>query len=182
MVAGLLAGACGDPAGPDPGPTPDVDTDAETDADTDAGADGAAGDDAPPPLHPRVDVLPASEVRIETDAGTVSVLARVADEPDARRHGLMGVEELPEGVGMLFVFEAEREGAFWMKDTLVPLDIAFAGDDGTIREILTMSPCDAEPCPTYDPEVAYRTALEVPAGWFARQGVEAGDRLEHDAG
>jgi uncharacterized membrane protein (UPF0127 family) len=135
--------------------------------------------DAPdvPPLHPDVDGWDATVVTLHGDDGTVRVDARVAATPEQRRRGLMHVPELPAGAGMLFVFEEERTGAFWMKDTLVALDIAFAGADGTVAAILTMTPCTADPCPTYDPEVAYTTALEVPAGWYASAGVEVGDAL-----
>jgi uncharacterized protein len=109
-------------------------------------------------------------------AGAVRVDARVADDTPSRARGLMGVEELPEGAGMLFVYPDERTGAFWMKDTLVALDIAFIGADGTVRAVLTMEPCPADPCPVYDPEVAYLAALEVPAGWLATNGIEVGAR------
>jgi uncharacterized protein len=105
---------------------------------------------------------------------TARVDARVADDDAARAEGLMGVDPLPDGAGMLFVYPEERTGAFWMKDTLVPLDIAFIAADGTVREVLTMEPCTADPCPIYDPEVDYLAALEVPAGWFATWDIDVG--------
>ena len=106
-----------------------------------------------------------------------AVADRIAEEPEDRRRGLMHVPEVPDGVGMLFVFPEERRGGFWMKDTLVPLDIAFVDAAGGVVAILTMEPCAADPCPEYDPEVAYLVALEVRGGWLAEVGVEVGDTL-----
>jgi uncharacterized protein len=139
------------------------------------------GDRGPvvPALHPEVDDWDAATVTLVTPDGAKADLAvRVARTPAQRQRGLMHVPEVPEGAGMLFVFEQEGEGGFWMKDTLVPLDIAFAGRDGTVRATLTMEPCAEEPCPTHDPGVAYDRALEVPAGWFRSEGIGVGARLE----
>jgi uncharacterized protein len=139
------------------------------------------GDRGPlvPALHPEVDDWDAATVTLVTPDGTqAEVAVRVARTPTQRQRGLMRVPEVPEGAGMLFVFEQEGEGGFWMKDTLVPLDIAFAGRDGTVHAILTMEPCTEEPCATYDPGVAYDRALEVPAGWFRSEGIGVGARLE----
>jgi uncharacterized protein len=157
----------------DPGPDED---DAQGEPDD---GDDSDGDDGPavPDLHPQIDDLDEIVVSIDAADDEVRVDAKVAESVADRQRGLMEVEDLPPGVGMLFVFEELREGGFWMKDTLVPLDIAFSDEDGEILEILTMEPCEADPCPTYDPEVAYLTALEVPAGWFAEVGVEPGDEL-----
>ena len=68
-------------------------------------------------------------------------------------------------------------GAFWMKNTLIPLDIAFYDGRGRILRVLTMQPCRVAACPLYDPKVAYRGALEVNAGSFRRWGVGRGDRV-----
>jgi uncharacterized protein len=64
-----------------------------------------------------------------------------------------------------------------MKDTLIPLSIAFYGADGRIVRILDMEPCRRDPCPVYDPHATYRGALEVNQGEFRRWGVEVGDTL-----
>ncbi|HEX5470009.1 MAG TPA: DUF192 domain-containing protein [Gaiellaceae bacterium] len=101
----------------------------------------------------------------------------VADTEAERERGLMGRSSLAADSGMLFVFGEEHRGAFWMKDTLIPLSIAFYGEDGRILRILDMVPCKEEPCPLYDPEVAYEGALEVNAGAFERWGVSEGDGL-----
>ena len=117
--------------------------------------------------------------------GAVEVLAVVADTPAARERGLQGVDEVPAGVGMLFVFPdppGSQPGAggrpgFWMLDTIVPLDIAFAAG-GTVVGVATMQPCAARPCPITHPGVEYDVALELAAGELARAGVGPGDRLE----
>ncbi len=89
----------------------------------------------------------------------------------------MGRTSLPADEGMLFTWHQDRSGAFWMKDTLIPLSIAFYGADGRILRILDMTPCREDPCDLYDPGVAYRGALEVNRGAFGRLGISAGDRL-----
>ena len=119
-----------------------------------------------------------SSVRIETGEGEdVSVDVEIADSERERTRGLMNRESLAEDAGMLFLFEGEQTGGFWMKDTLIPLSIAFVGPEGRILRILDMEPCRADPCPVYDPGVPYRSALEVNQGAFAEWGVEEGDRL-----
>lgn len=124
----------------------------------------------------------ASEARgprvvIDTDAGEVTVDVEVADTPAEREAGLMNRESLARNAGMLFEFDDDYRGGFWMKDTLIPLSIAFADSEGTILRILDMEPCTADPCRIYDPGVAYRRALEVNQGAFERWGVSEGDRL-----
>ena len=116
-------------------------------------------------------------VVIETGEGEVAVDVEVADSAGERAVGLMNRESLPEDAGMIFVFPEEHAGGFWMKDTLVPLSIAFADADGRILRILDMEPCEADPCEIYDPGVSYRSALEVNRGAFSDWGVEEGDRL-----
>lgn len=92
------------------------------------------------------------------------LLVAVADSGDRRRQGLMGVEMLGDLDGMLFVFERDTTGGFWMKDTLLPLDIAFFTTDGEFVDGFPMEPCTTASCPTYQPSSAYRYALEVPLG------------------
>ena len=117
-------------------------------------------------------------VRIETAGGDeVVVEVEVADSAEERQVGLMGRESLRDDAGMIFLFGEETSGGFWMKNTLIPLSIAFADADGTIVSILDMEPCEADPCEIYDPGVPYRSALEVNQGAFSRWGVEEGDRL-----
>ena len=71
---------------------------------------------------------------------------------------------------MVFVYPEAHRGGYWMKDTLIPLDIAFSDARGKILRIFTMQPCRRDPCRIYDPGVAYRSALEVNAGRSAAGG------------
>lgn len=123
-----------------------------------------------PPLHELVDDWPETTVTLD---GTTTVESKVADQPDRRQQGLMHVPELPDGVGMLFLFEEARTGGFWMKNTLVPLDIAYIRD-GEVVSVMQMEPCEEDPCPTYDPEVEYDAALEVEQGTVAEAGITEG--------
>lgn len=144
-----------------------------------ARASGAADGPPLPALHPAVDAMAAGSVTITTARGErVDLAVRVARTAEERQQGLQRVAELPAGVGMLFDFGGEdRWGGFWMKDTLVPLDIAFVGADGRIVAVAGMVPCTADPCPVTDPGVPYRVALEVGAGALAASGVAPGDRV-----
>lgn len=137
-----------------------------------------------PPLHPSVDDYPASRVVVDRGDGQrlLPVQVRVADTAERRAHGLMEVEDVPDGVGMWFVYDADREGSFWMKGTETDLDIAWVDDNGRIVAMESMEVCTSDPCATYDPGTSFRTALEVRSGWFADNGVEVGDRILRDAG
>ena len=117
------------------------------------------------------------QVLIDTGEEEVAVDVEVADSDEERAAGLMHRELLPADAGMIFVFPEEASGGFWMKNTLIPLSIAFADADGRILRILDMEPCEADPCRIYDPGVSYRSALEVNQGAFSDWGVEEGDRL-----
>ncbi|KKM61697.1 hypothetical protein LCGC14_1529160, partial [marine sediment metagenome] len=92
-----------------------------------------------------------------------------------RGRGLMDREELPEDGGMLFVFLGDTQAAFWMKDTLIPLSIAFIAADGTILDVQDMEPLSED---AHRPPEPYRYALEVNQGWFREHGLGRGDRVE----
>jgi uncharacterized membrane protein (UPF0127 family) len=142
---------------------------------------GCGGDDVRPgAVTTTATGADSARAVIATATGEVTVEVEVADDESERARGLMGRTELEPDAGMVFLFPEDTRGAFWMKDTLIPLSIAFYAKDGRILRILDMEPCLQDPCPLYDPEVAYRGALEVNLGAFARWGVVAGDvvRLE----
>jgi uncharacterized protein len=120
---------------------------------------------------------PATAI-IETDDGPVMVSVEVAATEKERARGLMERESLDEDSGMLFVFFEPTAGGFWMKNTLIPLSIAFFDHDGKILKILDMTPCKKDPCKIYDPGVEYHGALEVNRGAFDEWGVEEGDVIE----
>jgi uncharacterized protein len=116
-------------------------------------------------------------VVIETQAREQEIPVEVADSDAERQRGLMERTSLARDSGMVFVFPGETAGGFWMKNTLIPLSIAFYDSDGRILRILDMEPCRRDPCPIYDPGVAYVGALEVNQGAFRRWNVSEGDRL-----
>lgn len=143
-------------------------------------SDDPSGVQTPPPLHADVDRLPAGTVLVDPGGGAAElpVAVRIASTDEARRFGLMEVPEVPDGVGMWFAYDADRTGSFWMRNTLVDLDIAWVDVAGRIVAITTMEVCDADPCPSYEPGAPYRDALEVPAGWLDANDVEVGDTAE----
>jgi uncharacterized membrane protein (UPF0127 family) len=99
-----------------------------------------------------------------------------ADEP-TRERGLSRRTEVPSGTGMVFLFPYETTASFWMKDTLVPLQIAFVATDGRVVSMFEMTPCRADPCAVYSPTRAYRYAVELPTGAFTAAGVREGDQV-----
>lgn len=119
-------------------------------------------------------------VTIRTGRGVVELTnLGLAMSPEARARGLMGVESLPDDGGMAFLFDEPTTGAFWMKDTLIPLSIAFWEEDGDITDILDMRPCRSDPCPLYRASEPFVGAIEMNRGAFDRLGVEVGDTIEY---
>ena len=114
--------------------------------------------------------------RIQTRAGRVEVALEVAASPETRSRGLMYRRELPDGHGMLFVFDADANHEFWMKNTLIPLDMIFITVDGRIAGVHK----NATPLSTAGISVGTpsRYVLEVPGGWAERRGVAVGDLVE----
>ena len=104
--------------------------------------------------------------RIEVSVGAETWLVAMADTPALRARGLMGVTGLGTLDGMLFVWPDDVAGGFWMKDTLIPLDIAFFAADGLLVDLISMVPCEEDPCPSYRPSGPYRWAIEVETGGF----------------
>lgn len=84
-------------------------------------------------------------------------------------------EELPEDRGMLFVFEYDTTSGFWMKDTLIPLTVAFVAADGRVIDVQDMEPLSEE---THFPPGPYRYAVEANQGWFQRNQIFPGSRME----
>ena len=116
-------------------------------------------------------------VVLHTGSGTRTVRVEIAETARQRQHGLMYRRFLAPNAGMVFLYPNDVRGGFWMKNTRIPLSIAFYGSDGRILRILDMVPCRRDPCRVYDPGVAYRGALEVNRGAFVRWGVKRGDRI-----
>ena len=118
---------------------------------------------------------PPSEVTFEGSDAVLHV--EVADDPSERRRGLMGVHDLPDDEGMAFVYEMPVMTGFWMKDTHIPLSIAFVDEEDRVVGLREMEPCAADPCPSYGVDEPYVLAIEANAGWFEEHGVEEGDRV-----
>lgn len=157
LAAGLL-GACG---GDDAAEEPPSSADCEA-------AEAAAED----PCFYRGRAI----LRGEGDSVLLDV--EIAETPKQHEVGLMGRDSLDEDAGMVFVFFEESRGGFWMKNTLIPLSIAFYDDSGTIVDILDMEPCEADPCEIYTPSAPYFGALEVNQGAFEEWDISVGDHLE----
>jgi uncharacterized protein len=126
-------------------------------------------------------LLPAGVVVFD---GSERLNVRIAETEQERETGLMHVMALAPDDGMAFVFDGPVTETFWMKDTLIPLSVAFVGEDGRVVSIADMEPCEADPCPTYAATGRYTLAVEANLGWFADHSVAAGDpaRLEADDG
>jgi uncharacterized membrane protein (UPF0127 family) len=121
---------------------------------------------------------PTVAYRLEpADGPARTVRLEVAADPAARARGLMGRRQVPEGTGMVFLYPADVRGAFWMKNTLVPLSIAFVAADGRVVSVAEMRPCQADPCPTYPPAGPYRYAVELAAGAFGAARVGPGAKV-----
>jgi len=120
-------------------------------------------------------VLPQPALRTtKLNVGIHVITAELATTPQSRTIGLMMRERLAPNHGMVFVFEDKAQHCFWMRNTLIPLSIAFIEDDGTIVGIADMAPkSDASTCPSR----AVRYALEMDQGWFAKRGVTAGQKI-----
>ncbi|HAK44960.1 MAG TPA: hypothetical protein DCO79_03435 [Spirochaeta sp.] len=107
----------------------------------------------------------------------IDIEAEIADDSDSRRNGLMNRKSMPENSGMLFIFDSDQKLSFWMKNTIIPLSIAYVAADGEIMEIYDMKPESLRPVESAH---SVRYALEMNQGWFVRNGVSTGDIIELD--
>ena len=116
------------------------------------------------------DRLPAVDLTV----GAATVRAEVARTPLEKERGLMFRKSLGENEGMLFVYDSDQRLSFWMRNTYIPLSIAFISADGVITQIEDMRPLDER---TVVSERSVRYALEANQGAFARWGAAVGDRV-----
>lgn len=111
-------------------------------------------------VPPQIADFDVQEVRV----GDRTMLLAIADNPSLRAQGLMEVTNLGDLDGMLFFWRHDGD-AFWMKNTLIPLDIVWFNEDGTYKDRASMVPCTEDPCPTYAPDdLDFRFAIEAPTG------------------
>ncbi len=119
----------------------------------------------------------ADAVSVRGEFGSVRFDVTVADEPEERAQGLMFVEQMDTLEGMLFVFERPQRVSFWMRNTLIPLDMIFVGPDGVIDHVHSMAvPLDETPI-FGGTDIQY--VLEINGGMAERLGLAAGNELQH---
>ena len=117
-----------------------------------------------------------AQVTFENSRGEdVALTIEIADTPEKRSQGLMGRESLPDLAGMLFVWPEDTASGFWMKDTLIPLSIAFIDSSGAIVDIQDLEPLDETLHRSPKP---YRWAVEANQGWFEEHGIGVRDRVQ----
>ena len=119
---------------------------------------------------PQTDLLPTRVLQV----GGAKLIAWVADQEDSRRLGLMHVRSIPDDHGMLFVYPRAGRRSFWMRNTHVPLSLAYVAADGTIEQLVDMQPLDLTSHPS---RTSVRLVLEVNQGWFRRNAVEVGTKI-----
>lgn len=112
--------------------------------------------------------------RVRLSAGLHQIDAQVAQTHEQRMTGLMHRKEMPQHEGMLFVFEQPAQQCFWMKNTLLPLSVAFLADDGTVVNIEEMKPQTLDSHCSQQP---VRYVLEMNTGWFAKKGIKPGAKI-----
>ncbi len=117
--------------------------------------------------------LPVKDLTItRADGTTIGVKAEIAQSEEERNHGFMERKNIPDGTGMLFIFDRDQILSFWMKNTPHPLSIAYLDSHGKIRNIYDMTPFSLTPIKS---TVSVRYALEVPQGWFRENNINVGD-------
>jgi uncharacterized membrane protein (UPF0127 family) len=116
-----------------------------------------------------------SPLRVPIYLKNKEICVEVAKTPEERAQGLMNRKQLGKDEGMLFIFEREGYHGFWMKNTLIPLSIAFMDKEGRIVGITDMNPLTLE---THDPPQPILYALEMRKGWFSANGIKAGDTVK----
>jgi uncharacterized protein len=113
---------------------------------------------------------------VNLTVGGVSLKAEIAEDDQSREMGLMFRDSLPEDHGMLFIFDQPHQASFWMKNTKIPLSIAFLENDRVISEEKSMRPYDETLIQSRSDKIRY--AIEVNAGWFDRHQVKPGTKVE----
>ncbi len=119
--------------------------------------------------------LKIETLMITTKEGQIfTVEAELASTQEERNFGFMERKKIPDGTGMLFIFEYDQKLSFWMKNTPHPLSIAYIDSNGIIREIYDMTPFSLS---SIESTVSVRYALEVPQGWFQKNNITPGDKI-----
>jgi len=120
-----------------------------------------------------------NSITIFTGAGPVKINVEFAKTPEELQKGLMNRPSLPKNSGLLFIFPDETNRSFWMKDTLIPLDVIFISSTGRVNEITTLNPCpEIEICQSYDSKMPAQYVLEINAGQAEKWNMTEGDIVE----
>ena len=192
LIAALTGGACSDE--PDDVLPPASASTSSLDRAADSSIDPAPPEPVtsePLPIEPSPsDPVPSDSATVTPEGfelvgatvtepdGTVCELCLwLADDADRRSRGLMSVTELGDADGMAFVYPTLHTGHFWMKNTLLPLSIAFFGGEGAYLDAFDMDPCTEDPCPLYPTPVDFLVAIETIQGGLADLGIGAGSVL-----
>lgn len=148
----------------------------------------AVGACAPKLSAPDFEPAPSPAVSSHPEAATFRVrrlkvgqeelIVELACTPAERQQGLMFRQELASDRGMLFVFERAQNLSFWMRNTLIPLSIAYIDESGIIVDIQDLEPLDETPVPAAQPA---QYALELNQGWFSQHDVQIGDAIQLDS-
>lgn len=119
--------------------------------------------------------LPVKDVKIISQDGSEFIVkAEIAVKAEDRNRGFMERKNIPDGTGMLFIFDRDQLLSFWMKNTPHPLSIAYIDSKGKIRNIFDMNPYSTD---SIISTVSVRYALEVPQGWYKKNGITEGDTV-----
>lgn len=115
---------------------------------------------------------------LSLNVGNSNLNIEIANTKEQRAEGLMFRKSLKQNNGMLFIFDKEQQVSFWMKNTLIPLSIAYINKKGEIMEIYDMNPRSLEPVPSKRSTVLY--ALEVNKGFYKQNKISIGDKINLD--
>lgn len=119
--------------------------------------------------------VPITTILIPPD---IKIEAELAQDDETRMRGLMFRESMPENAGMLFVFPYTDRHSFWMKNTLIPLDLIWLNERKEIVYVVTAPPCKGDPCDSYVPMQKARYVLELNGGFLKKHNIPLGTRLE----
>ncbi len=120
-----------------------------------------------------------NSITIFTGASPIKINVEFAKTPEEWQKGLMNRSSFPKNFGMLFIFPDETNRSFWMKNTLIPLDIIFISSKGRVNEMTTLNPCqETEICQSYNSKTPAQYVLEINAGSTEKWKIMEGDILE----
>ena len=114
-------------------------------------------------------------IKIKTATKEITIYVEIADNDTERSYGLMNRTTLAKDRGMIFVYNKEEAMAFWMKNTLIPLDVIFLNRNKEVVSAETMQPCKADPCPSYYSKFPAQYAIEVNAGFVKENNIAYGN-------